>query len=62
MSKPKNHRKDKTSVFLDVFSLSENESEVHFPKKNLDLPLAILSCFAIQHCTNSIILVKIQIR
>ena len=50
MSKPKNCGKDQTKVFLDVFSLPENESEVHFPIKNLDQPLEKLSFFAVQYC------------
>ena len=50
MSKPQNHGKDQTRVFLDVFSLSENESGVHFREKNLDLLLKSLSCFAVQYC------------
>jgi hypothetical protein len=45
MSKPKNHGKDKTRVFLDVFSLPENKSRVHFPVKNLDPPLTIFVVF-----------------
>jgi hypothetical protein len=51
MSKPKNHGKYKARVFLDIFSLSENESGVHFPVKNLDQQLENLSCFAVRHCS-----------
>jgi hypothetical protein len=51
MSKPKNRGKELARVFLDVFSLPENESGVHFPEKNLDLPLENLSFFAVRHCT-----------
>ena len=47
MSKPKNHGKDLARVFLDVFSLPENESGVHFPEKNIDLPLENLLFFAV---------------
>jgi len=36
MSKPKTRGKYQAKVFLDVFSLPENESRVHFPVKNLD--------------------------
>src|SRR6266851_4415981 len=56
MSKPKNCGKDQTRVFLDVFSLPENESGVHFPEKNLDPPLKFLSCFAVQYCTSTSIM------
>jgi hypothetical protein len=47
MSKPKNCGKDPARVFLDVFSLPEHESGVHFPRKNLDLPLENLLFFAV---------------
>src|SRR6266851_10499412 len=47
MSKPKNCGKYQARVFLDVFSLPENESRVNFPKKNLDPLLVNLSCFAV---------------
>ena len=50
MFKPKNHRKDQTRVFLDVFSLPENESRVHFPKQILDPSQIVLLCFAVQYC------------
>ena len=37
-------------MFLDAFSLSESESEVHLSPKNLILPLATLPCLAVTHC------------
>jgi hypothetical protein len=49
------HGKSKQRVFLDVFSPPENESEVHFPVKNLVQALLNLSCFAVQHCSKDFI-------
>jgi len=53
MSKPKTHGKDLARVFLDVFSLPENESRVYFPEKNLDWPLENLLFFAVRHCSTA---------
>jgi len=53
MFKPKNYGKDLARVFLDIFSLPENESRIHFPEKNLDLLLENLLFFAVQHCSTN---------
>ena len=40
-------------MFLDAFSPSESESEVHLSPKNLIPPLATLPCLAVTHCTRT---------
>jgi len=40
------------SVFLDVFSLPDHNSELYFFKKGLVQALGNLSTFAVQHCTS----------
>ena len=58
---PKKCGKTQMKVFLDIFSPSENDSEICLSVKNLVPMLLNLSYFAIWHCILSSILSELYI-